>query len=480
MKNLVRLFIFIIISTISSLSFSQVSEEVADSTFQYIIKSIEISGNKVTRDVTILREIEFSEGDTIQSSHIEVVLKQAKNNLLNISLFHFVNIHFKDVAELNTKDQHKHINVFIEVSERWYTWPVPFAYLEERNFNDWLKHKDLSRLSYGAIIVRENFRGRREQISFGFKTGFNQMLTLRYTNPAIDKKQSLGMGFTFSFSRDHNIFYRTDDNQMQILKMEDDYAISNGYLHLSFTKRYGVHQMFRVYGQYNMYSFSDTLFSIQPQFIDPESRDLQYLTISALYKFDFRDYIHYPLEGFFFDCEINKSGFDIFTDQKFSILNIKSSYRKYVKLKEKLYFAGGVTGRLRIDNNNSYYFGRGLGFGNDYVRGYENYVIDGTNYIIIKSNIKYNIIQPRIIKLHFIPSEKFNTIPYRFYMNFFADAGYIKDEVNRYTNPLGNTMLFGYGMGIDFVTYYDRAYRVEISRNLKKEFSFAIQFTAPI
>jgi outer membrane protein assembly factor BamA len=445
----------------------------------FIIESIEITGNNITKEKIILREIEFQPGDTIAAHILPEIIKQTSNNLMNMSIFHFVDIDYETISA-DEQGQFLRISIHIRCTERWYLWPIPYASFEERNVNDWLERRDLSRFSWGAALFLENFRGRKETLSLGFKTGFNDMVVLKYVNPSIDKSLSTGLSATFNFTRERNIFYLTEENKIQVLKLDDDYAVWNRYVNISLSKRFGIHQTFRVYGQYNHYTFSDTLFALNPLFSEPNLSQLKFFTLSLWYKYDFRDYIHYPLEGFFFDCELTKQGLGIISNNNFSDMNLKSSYRTYRKLADRFYFAGGIAARIRLDDNRSYLFGRGLGFGNDYVRGFEQYVIDGRNYVLFKSNFKYNIIKPGILKLNFLRSEKFNTIPYRFYLNIFADAGYISDRQNEAINPLANRLLTGFGLGIDFVTYYDRAYRVEISRNSKNEFSFAIQFTSPL
>jgi len=444
----------------------------------YVISEIVISGNKVTKEKTILREIEISKGDTVLFGQLEGIVKSTQNNVMNMSLFNFVEVSYRiDSAQT---EGFPNIILLIDCTERWYTWPVPFAYFEERNINEWLDRRDFSRFSWGMMLNRENFRGRREQIIAGFKTGFNDLVSVRYINPAIDKSQSIGLNVSLSYARTHNLIYQNHDNKHDLLKLDDSYAMYNRYAHLSITKRIGIHQSFRVYGQYNHYTFADTLYALNPVFTVPQYLDLQFFTISLLYKYDFRDYIHYPLEGFFFDCEANKTGQWLLNSEGYSTMQLKTSYRHYWKLKSRVFFAAGIYARLRLDSQESWYFTNSMGYGNDYVRGFEQYIIDGKNYYLFKSNIKYNIIKPRVLKLGFLKTEKFNKIPYRFYLNFFADAGYAKDIYDFNYNPLGNMLLFGYGFGVDFVTYYDRAYRVEISRNSKNEFSFAIQFTAPI
>ena len=75
---------------------------------------------------------------------------------------------------------------------------------------------------------------------------------------------------------------------------------------------------------------------------------------------------------------------------------------------------------------------------------------------------------------------KFSTIPYAFYLNVYADGGYAKDDAFKRNNSLNNSFQFGYGAGIDFVTYYDLVFRFEYSFNKLGESGFFLHFTSPI
>jgi len=59
----------------------------------------------------------------------------------------------------------------------------------------------------------------------------------------------------------------------------------------------------------------------------------------------------------------------------------------------------------------------------------------------------------------------------------FADNFYTDPAMN---NQLENSLLIGYGLGIDFVTYYDLVFRLEYSMNRMNEHGFFIHFMAPI
>lgn len=447
----------------------------------YVIKKIEIQGNKRTKDKIIHRELTFSLGEKIKAEDKENHITRSRNNLINASLFNEVTIFFMvDSNIIANIDSIIETEVLIKIDERLNITGNVLVNFEDRNFNEWLEHKSFEKFTYGGELVLKNFRGRKERLSFGFITGFNNSFSLKYFVPYVDKKQKYGFGFSFNSFNDHNKSYITEQHNQIWLNQENSFAIKGYNFNLQVSKRTGIHNLFRFYAQYNKTEFSDTIITLNPNFIKPSTKDLKYITFSLLYKIDYRDYIHYPLEGYYFDCEIIKNTNSVFSKNSFSTLSIKPIFRKYWKLEESLYFAAGIITKMRIDNNESWFFNRALGFGNDYVRGYENYVIDGQNFFVIKSNLKYNIIKQNRLDLSFIPLKAYNIIPYRFYLNFFTDTGYSSDKYYFKNNPLTNNWLYGYGLGLDFVTYYDRAFRFEISRNKEKEMGFTLQFTAPI
>ncbi|MBK5285760.1 MAG: hypothetical protein JJE25_10195, partial [Bacteroidia bacterium] len=94
------------------------------------INSITIIGNKKTKSEIIFRELAFHNGDSLSQSSIGTAIQRSKENMLNTSLFNFVDIFYKTEDSI--------IDVIIIVSERWYIWPLPIFELVDRNFNEWL------------------------------------------------------------------------------------------------------------------------------------------------------------------------------------------------------------------------------------------------------------------------------------------------------------------------------------------------------
>jgi len=123
---------------------------------------------------------------------------------------------------------------------------------------------------------------------------------------------------------------------------------------------------------------------------------------------------------------------------------------------------------------------RGLGYGNDYVRSYEYYVVSGQSFALLKTNLKFELVPTKVKKFNFIPAKKFNKLYYSIYLNLLGDAAYVFDKHAMPDNKLSNTALMGTGLGLDFVTYYDKVFRFEYSINKMGECGFFIHFVSPI
>lgn len=144
----------------TSHSFSQII--VDSSLVRRKITSIQIHGNEKTKAPVILREMKLSVGDSLDPHKLE----QDQKRIQNLNLFNRVII----LAEPEGKD----VRLMVLVTEKWYLFPYPIFFINER---DW------SKLSYGAGLTHLNFRGRAETFSFLFWLGYNPIIRLDYTNP---------------------------------------------------------------------------------------------------------------------------------------------------------------------------------------------------------------------------------------------------------------------------------------------------------
>ena len=146
------------------------------------------------------------------------------------------------------------------------------------------------------------------------------------------------------------------------------------------------------------------------------------------------------------------------------------------------FIANQIKGRYINTDYIPYYFNRGLGYNNDYIRGYEYYVIDGQSFALVKNSLKYKLIKQHIVEVKALKNRfsQFSTIPYSVYLTLNGDAGYVQDKFYGNKNSLNNKWQYGYGVGLDFVTFYDIVARFEFTFNKQMQHGFFISMSAGI
>ena len=111
-----------------------------------------------------------------------------------------------------------------------------------------------------------------------------------------------------------------------------------------------------------------------------------------------------------------------------------------------------------------YFVQESLGF-EDYVRGYEYYVIDNQKFIISKSILKWCLVKDKKFDINILKIKQFQKSFYSIYFSVFSDYGYTVNKFNDNPNDLSNKSLWGNGVSIDYLTYYDKLLRIEYSIN---------------
>jgi hypothetical protein len=381
------------------------------------------------------------------------------------------------------------MDVQVNFIERWYISPVPLFEFADRNLSEWLRKKDWSRLDYGMKLTWNNFRGRRELLSVYALFGYNEKFQLNYQIPYVNRMQTLGLGFGVGYNRNHEISYNSNENKELYFKTEDYYAKREFYSQVEIFYRKSIHNKHWGKVSYVDLTINDSVILLNPDYLYGDTIQNKFITLFYQYRSDFRDYQAYPLNGHYFDIEFEQKGLGLFSDPSVNSLHIRTNIRKYLQLSERFYVANGITLKASPFWHQPYYFQQGLGYGRDYVRGYEYYVMDGQQYALLKTNLKFAVIPTRVLKFNFIKTDKFNTLPIAFYLNAHVDLGYAYDNRDyiynpmgppNFTNPLANQLLVGYGLGIDFVSYYDFVIRLEYSVNKMGEGGFYIALRPPI
>jgi outer membrane protein assembly factor BamA len=441
---------------------------------QVTVEDILITGNEITRLHVVMREIIFRKGDQMPLRVLYRAMERSRENLLNTSLFNFVHTHL----QFDARDSSR-VFVMFHLEERWYLWPLPVFEAVDRNFNEWWQTRDFFRTHYGAYITHDNFRGRKEKLSILVRLGYSQRIGLYYTIPYLNQSENNGLAFGLTYTRNREIAYGLEDSKLRFLKDPDQYVRHQTGAGLRYTCRHGIHHYYMIGLEFQNNRIADTVLYYNPDYFIRHRTTQKGFFLSMIFKRDYRDIKVYPLRGHYFDVEIVKQGFGIFEDEP-ELFIITSNYRKYWRLASRWHAAAGVKGKLSGKSFAPYYNQRGLGYGNDFVRGYEYYVVSGQSWLVFKSNLKFTLVPEKTVIVKAIPTAKFNKIPFAFYLNVFADTGYARDRQFQRTSPLSNQWLAGAGIGLDYVTYYDLVVRMEYTCNKFGDHGFFLHFTAPI
>lgn len=436
-----------------------------------IVNEILIEGNKVTKEFVILRELVFEIEDTILKMELLPSIQRSKENLLNLALFNFVTF---DVSH----SPGNRITVHINVTERWYIWPIPILEYADRNFNEFIQNKDWDKINYGVKLKWNNFRGRNDLLTGTVRLGYIKQYAVAYSVPNLGRRQRHGLSTGFNANQQDEIIISTVNNQPEEYKPQEAPAMTklNTFLGYRFrNKLYAVHSAKL---QYSDYRVSDSVAIVNPNYLGEGNTHLNYFFFSYEFNYDIRDSKVYPLEGFRVNVRAQQVGLGIVPDFEYPAFRLTGLLMFYQKLHKRIYFYNTTKLRFSSEKYMPYILNQALGYGVN-LSGYEPYVMDGSDYFISKYNLKFQLVKPTTYTIPFLGMKQFNKIHYAFYANLFADVGYVNNLFPNPTNTMLNNWQYSVGAGIDFVTYYDQVFRIDFAINRYGEYGVFFHLETP-
>jgi hypothetical protein len=408
-----------------------------DTTRKVCISNLEVSGTKKTKVYIVYREIQFKKGDSLLVSSLQKELEQARHQVYNTTLFNEVSFILTAVDSVN-------VNINVQLVERWYLYPVPHFQLVDRNFNEWYKtfNASFDRVNYGVKFVHYNLSGRRDQLRIYLINGYTRNISFAYSNPYSNRALTQGFSVNGGYSQNRETPYKTDSSNKILLHKETAFARKSIYGGIGFSIRKGLFKRHSFTVTYTYLKVNDTITKLN---------QLQYANVNN---------IAYPLTGNTAFLSIQKRGLG-FTGG-INMLTLEAGFFKYISLGKNWYSSFYVDGRLRLPFEQPYINQRGLGYGENYLRGQEYYVIDGVATAILKSTLKKKVVTFNI-PFRLFP-KYFTKIPFTFFAKTYADVGYAYNKKTTYTY-LNNRLLYTGGFGIDMLTLYDLNFRFEYSFN---------------
>lgn len=430
-----------------------------------------IVGNKKTKRYVIEQEMELRSGDVIPFQQLNDLLAMEQQRINNTRLFTSV-----EVTPLPHSP--RYYDILVEVRERWYIIPSPIFKLADRNLNDWWtnQNRDFSRVNVGLKFTHYNFRGRNEKLSALAQFGFTQSFQVSYYKPVIDKTKKNGAGISAYYAEYDNLPLRTLNHKRIFISAEE--PIQNRWgAAFTFTRRasfYNTHAAsLSFFGSWT----ADTIQFRNPEYIPSGNGNTnRAFKLSYDFRRDLRDVVGYPLSGFLLLGSIDKTGLGFFND--WNIFSASFSYHQFSPLPlKRFYLSNMLSGRLSTPENQPYMQVTGLGYGGNYVRGYELYVIEGQHYLLNRSELKFELFNQSFNLGNLMPIEEFRVIPIALYPKVYFDAAYVS-SLAAYpgNNLLVDKIIWGAGLGLDLVSFYDFVLRLEVSRNSLEETGFFLHF----
>ena len=448
---------------------------IAPSGSALIVRRILVTGNKVTQERIILRELSLKPGDSLRRDELSGVLAEQQKRIYNLLLFNRVDV---QPLEIETGT----IDLLIELHERWYTYPIPIFELSDRNFNEWWENydRDLSRVNYGLRLYQYNFRGRNETVKLTARTGFSKRFDFYYKIPNLTRNQKHGLVLEYVYNEPSNLAYRTENHILTFLRDNKPLRTGNAFS-ATYTYRNSFYRTHSLRTGLARINISDTIFSLNPEYLSNGLNNQTFSTLSYRFVAEHRDVIAYPLRGYQVTAGFSAVG--ISPSEKTRYLNLNGSFAWHREVGNDLYLSLFSSLYINTRGNQPYAMISGIGYDRQYIRGFETYVIEGPVFTLNKVTMKKRIFSGNFVTKG-LGFNQFSSLPLAVYLKAFSDFGYVYNyafyKKANLNNQFSDKPLASAGVGIDFVTYFDSVVRLEYSftsqstsglfLNIRKEF----------
>ena len=399
------------------------------------IKDIIVTGNKVTKEYIITRELEFKKGDTFNSKKYINSVK----NLNNLGIFAKA-----EIIPIPVSDNELSLNV--DVQERPYIIPVPGGGVDEGEY--------FKKLYLTLNLKWDNFRGRNESLSLFGRVLYNPSIRFTYTNPWYAGKTHLFTGYTIGYSRTRNQSIRAlgiPNGENTIPFEYPNFEWFNFSTDITFGKYFSRHFSVFTDAGYNYVRISQ---SPEGRTFNADGKD-RYLNLGLGAAFDFRDVKDFTTKGYYVKGIYTRYGFTDkqintgrFTLESMSFIPVYFNKDFYITLASRVYTSLGIGANIPL------YQHVFLGYSDNYIRGWSGKAYEGEDELVVYNEIRIPVYQPRYINGSKVPIIKgipvLNKMDLRhgLYLAVIYDVGATFDHTDRISKQ---RFLSGAGLGVDVI-----------------------------
>ncbi len=444
-----------------------------DSNAYAVVRQVLVEGNRKTRRPILLREMGLQEGDTVLLLNLPDVLERQRRLLLNTGLFS------EAEALIAALDPEAHsLTLRVVVREKWYLYPSVAVDLADRNFNVWWteQNRDLSRINLGVKLRHRNITGRADRLSLGIQTGYTRKAEITYQIPYIDRAKLVGLELNALADRNREWNFRTVGGEQDFFSNDTSSVLNRRRLRAGITLRPGLYTT-HLFSIERQVTTADSVLAteINTNFLGDALRRQAYYGFFYQYTYDKRDVRPFPLRGDYFRFRLHKRG--LRADDDLNRLDISAEYAHYQPLGERLNLAVNLKVKTDIQRDPVPYYNReSLGFGQDFLRGYQYYIVDGLDFAFAKTTLRARVFD-QVVKVPASPIRLFQEVPLRVFLGVHGDVGGARDPSETAGNVLANEVLRSYGFGLYGNAWYGQVLSVEFSRNHLGEWGWYLGFT---
>lgn len=427
------------------------------------VQEIRLSGNQRTKTKIVLRELDFGVGDTIRLSNMTKRLQRNERLLINTNLFNKAD--FQVIQLIDKDSSSKSVIIKIDLLEDWYIFPLPVLDVADRNFNVWWNEQNhaFNRLNIGLHTIHNNITGRKDYGRVVVEAGYTQRLQLEYRRPYLNEAQTLGFYSNLYLARNRETGYEATRDTLRFQRLEEEFAFKRviGEVALNYRPALWANHEWKL--SYQDFSIADSIAVLNPDFFLDGANRLRYLSMQYQFLYDRRDLKRYPMKGYYWELEALKEGFGF--SKQINSLYVSAAYGKYGQANKWSWSARAKVRKALIERKQPYYNSRALGYSDDFIRGYEYYVIDGQDYAYAKAMVRYQVLNRSFNLGKFMLIKAFKELPIQIYWKTYTDHGYVNAPFHAERNQLPNSYLRSIGTGLDFILYHDFVFRYEYSIN---------------
>lgn len=407
--------------------FAQTTNDVAPDSM--IIKKMIFVGNEKTREIVLRREMKTKVGDRLDKQKLE----EDRKRLMNLQLFNRV--------MFNPMQADDGVILLVIVAERWFVFPYPIFFFNE---HEWKK------VSYGAGLVHQNFRGMNILLDGSFWLGYNPGMSMYYSNPWIGAK---------NFFTKIRIF----SNKVKSKSLEfERFNETHRGIDVIFGRRWGYHTYFALNAGYQQLSVPDAFkgATVSGSGID------RLPSLGFAFRYDTRDLFQYPKSGLRFDAYVTQTGFS----NNINFIRYGIDARVYKPLLSGASLA--LRSSFDLSRGHIPVYGKTFIGYSERVRGYFNARGEGDNRAILEAELRVPILPIRYFDLGdkaYLLGPYGNNLPFGISAGLFYDAGAVwnQSEILRKSD-----FLKGFGAGLHLHVPYVDVLRLEYAFDEEKNGQF--------